>query len=308
MPYVPLPALPAEARLKAAERRWAWLEASRPDLGPAIAVQRELLKTVIDVLDTLERGRLSKLSLPPKYLAAKILRGVPALAAEPLPVPVPLLRPALVRFCDVLARGGAGDSAAHIRTQLTETRLDATSLLGASVRRDQSAIRTGAIHGGLAPDLLWLVAEMAASPFVHALQRTFLESAAPGSPLGDALNQWPLGFCPFCASWPALAEVVAGRRVLRCSFCSLAWEPSRYSCAHCRTNDERLVTLAPDENRPDRRLELCACCKSYLKAIDVQELAPFPLLAISDLETMDLDLAAADRGYGRPALKDFAQR
>ena len=32
----------------------------------------------------------------------------------------------------------------------------------------------GGAHRGLAPDLLWLVAELAVSPFVHALQRTLL--------------------------------------------------------------------------------------------------------------------------------------
>ena len=42
----------------------------------------------------------------------------------------------------------------------------------------------------------------------------------------------------------------------------------------------------------------------YLKTVDLPELSPFPLLAIADLETMDLDVAAMEHGYTRPALKD----
>jgi hypothetical protein len=38
----------------------------------------------------------------------------------------------------------------------------------------------------------------------------------------------------------------------------------------------------------------------------VPELSAFPLLAIADLETMDLDMAAMERGYARPPLKDLS--
>ena len=41
-------------------------------------------------------------------------------------------------------------------------------------------------------------------------------------------------------------------------------------------------------------------CGGYLKTIDLDELSPFPLLAISDIETMDLDMAAMEHGYQRP--------
>ena len=41
---------------------------------------------------------------------------------------------------------------------------------------------------------------------------------------------------------------------------------------------------------------------------DLDELSPFPLLAISDIETTDLDVAAMEHGYARPQLKSFAPR
>lgn len=308
MPYVALAQATRKARETVAATRWDALLSLRPELHPAVALQRDLLTCVADVAEVIEGGRLPRLSLPPRYLAAKLGRGVPALFGEPIPLPVPILKPALLGLCGALARGGAGEAAEHIRSHIDETRIDAGSLLAASLKRDQTAIRTGATHRGLAPDLLWLVAELAVSPFVYALQRSLFGAAPPGSALREALDAWSHGYCPFCGSWPALAEVAATHRVFRCSFCALAWEPNTYACGYCGEAGEKFVTAAPDEERKDRRVEVCSSCGAYLKTIDVAALSEFPLLAIGDLETMDLDMAAMERGYNRPALKDFTRR
>ena len=94
--------------------------------------------------------------------------------------------------------------------------------------------------------------------------------------------------------------------MLRCSFCSAAWELTTYACIYCDESGEPFVTAAPDEERKDRRVEVCSACGGYLKTVDLPELSPFPLLAIADLETMDLDVAAMEHGYARPPLKEFA--
>src|SRR5262245_49615925 len=309
MPYVALgPVATREARDLAAADRWAALLDLRPELQPAVALQHELLGLVTDLVEAIERGRLPRLSLPSRYIAAKLQRLVPALAGEPIPLPVPLLKPALLALCAALARGGAGEAAEHIRAHLNETRLDAGALLAASLKRDQTAIRTVAVHHGLAPDLVWLVAELAVSPFVYVLQRSLFDWESAHPELHAALNGWNHGYCPLCGSWPALAEVASNHRVLRCSFCALAWTPNEYACVYCHEHGEKFVTAAPDEDRKDRRLEVCGTCGAYLKTIDVPALTPFPLLAIADLETMDLDMAAMEKGYNRPPLKDFVKR
>jgi FdhE protein len=286
-----------------AEARWETVRAARPDLAPALELQKRLLALVADLSATLDAGRLPRLSLPPKYLAAKLGRGIPVLAGEPIPLPLPALTPALVRFTVALAEGGAGDTALHIRDALVAGSMDAGSLLGASLTRNQAAIRTGATHRGLAPDLVWLIAELAVSPYVHALQR-MLFADATDSALVAALAGWCRGYCPACGSWPALAEVVVhsggGHRTLRCSFCSSGWEMPSYACIYCDHGAGDFVTAAPDETRKDRRLEVCGRCGGYLKTIDVPELSPFPLVST------DLDMAAMEHGYRRPDLKDFA--
>jgi FdhE protein len=307
VPYVPVAHPPQAEVLASAERRWQALIEAKPDLQAAVNLQRGLLTVVIDLARTIEGGRLPRLSLPTKYLAAKLSRGVPVLAGEPIPLPAALLRPALVRICAELAAGGAGDVARHIGTAIESGTIDAGSLLTASLARDQEAIRTGATHLGLAPDLAWLVAELAVGPVAYALQRTLFAtgSADSAAPLAEALAAWNHGYCPACGSWPALAEVVNGHRLLRCAFCAATWERTIYACVYCDEQGEAFVTAAPDEQRTDRRTELCSSCGAYLKTIDTAEPSPFPLVAIADMETMDLDVAAMDHHYGRPPLKEF---
>lgn len=307
MPYVPVLGGKSSDLLETAERRWCGILEARPDLAPAVELQRRLLTLVADLGRTFENGRLPRLSLPPKYLAAKLTRGVPAFAGEPIPLPVPALTPTLLRLCDALGTGGAGDVASRIRDAIASGNIEPGSLLAASLARNQAAIRTGAAHRGLAPDLVWLVAELAVSPFVHALQRTLLGQTSDDA-LRRALEGWTHGYCPACGSWPALAEVVAGHRTLRCSFCSSAWELNAYACIYCGESGPKFVTAAPDEARKDRRVEVCTACGGYLKTIDIEQLSPFPLLSISDIETTDLDVAAMEHGYARPQLKDFSAR
>jgi FdhE protein len=306
MPLVHLAPADRAAREASAAARWAALRAIRPDLEPAIALQEELIGLVLNLSETLGESRPPRLSLPPKYLAAKLARGVPVLTAEPIPLPTAILKPTLLNLCRALARGGAGEAAAHIGFLVSEGRLEAGSLFAASLARDQHSIRNGANYRGLAPDLLWLVAELAVSPFVFALAHSLLDST--DATLAGALAAWNRGYCPACGSWPALAEVADSHRILRCSFCATAWEMKRYACVYCDEGGEPFATAAPDADRFDRRLELCNACGGYLKTVDVPALSPFPLLAIADMESMDLDLAAMERGFKRPTAKEFATK
>jgi FdhE protein len=316
MPYIFVPSVSREDLLPAANQRWEAVLTDRPELGAAVTLQRRLVELVIGLKETIEGGRLPRLSMPPKYVAAKLSRGVPALSGEPIPLPVQALTGVLISLCGELAAGGAGEVAEHIRSAIESHQLDAGSLLAASLSRDQGAIRTGAVHRGLAPDLVWLVAELAVGPFAHALQRAAFRDAShqaqtdtphPDNPVRLALHGWNHGYCPACGSWPAMAEVVGGHRTLCCSFCAAAWELTTYACVYCAEDGERFVTAAPDEERKDRRVEVCSNCSGYLKTVDVSEMSPFPLLSIADLETMDLDMAAMDHGYAKPPMKEFAR-
>lgn len=305
MSYVALGPATRDSRLAAAGDRWAALSRRHPDLEPPIALQRRFVEAMVDLLDTLERGNVPRLSLPPRYVAAKLGRGIPAFAGEPVPLPLQVLTPVLLGLCDTLSAGGAGEAADHVAAVLRDGSMDAGSLLSASFSRDQHAIRSGAVHRGLSPDLVWLAAELAVSPFAYVLQRAVVAPRAD-SALAAALDAWTFGYCPACGSWPALSEVLDGRSVLRCSFCSLAWTVAAGACAYCGETATEVSGASALGRTDGSRLQTCGECRGYLKHADVAVLSPFPLLAITDLETMELDVAAMERGFGRPALKEFA--
>jgi FdhE protein len=150
---------------------------------------------------------------------------------------------------------------------------------------------------GFSPDLVWLVGELGSCPLAYHLQAQLFADLSP--------NDWDRGYCPFCGSWPAFMESRHGSHTLRCSFCALAWELQTHRCIYCGNTGDDFVSAAPDMNRGQWRVELCARCGNYTKVIDVTEATPFPLLAIEDLASMDLDQAVMERDYRRPELFDL---
>ena len=295
----------SQTLLVQADVRWRQILSERPDLGDAIDLQRSLVAKLIAVGEELEQGDWTAVTIQPTEAAAKLAAGIPLLRQLAFSPPMPRLDTVLREFCLQLAQGGAGEAAAHIHQALQEGRIDAGSLLAASLSRNQRSIRTGAAHLGLAPDLLWLVAELSVGPLAHILQRAHLSSDAI---VQDAVAAWDRGFCPACGSWPALAETGTApeRHDLRCSFCGATWGLSGHRCAYCGDAGPSFTTIASDDRRPARRLELCRGCERYLKAVETEHPIPFALLPVEDLGSSDLDVAALERGYTRPSLPEIA--
>jgi hypothetical protein len=281
--------------------KWAEIQARFPDLAPAATVQKAMLRLLIDARATLEGSATALPDVAPAAILAKWQRGLPALRSETIFIP-DSLKDLLPALCDVLAAGGAGDSASHIRDALAGHEIDAGSLLRVSLARNRKAIRTSSLHHGFSPDLVWLIGELASSPLANYCQHYLL--APPG--VHDALPTWNRGYCPCCGSWPALIEVIAGQSyVLRCSYCAGTWELAARRCVYCGNGDERFVVAISETDSTGPRLELCGACGGYTKLVDAASATPFPLIAIEDLATMELDEQAMTRGYRRPDLFDL---
>jgi FdhE protein len=116
-------------------------------------------------------------------------------------------------------------------------------------------------------------------------------------------RSWPHGYCPICASWPILAERrgLDRTRRLRCGRCGGDWPVEWLCCIYCGERDhQRLGSLVPEDREETLIVETCASCRGYLKSVaTLQQIPPFALL-LQDLETVELDLVALDRGYSRP--------
>jgi FdhE protein len=308
MPYVVLPAIDAAARRAVAERRWQGLAAAKPEAAASIGLQQRMLAVVLRVTETLE-SRPPRPLLPPRYLTTKLSAGIPALVREPLPMPLDLLEPALVELSAALADGSTMDAARRLNEALQAGTIDKAALLMLALHREQAAIKSAAARLSLGHDVVWLIADLAASPYAHVLLRGLFDRSTPGSPLGEALDRWTHGYCPLCGSWPALAETnTCGGRHLRCAFCAAAWTRPAGTCTYCDTGAslEAVATSGTDGTRGT--LELCASCRGYLKIVEGGAPLPFPLLPLAEFASMEMDIAAMQRGFGRPGTKIFGRR
>lgn len=289
-----------EALVRRAETRWADIAAAQPDLIPAIAVQRPMVVRSVRLVDRL-RLEPPALRITPQRIADKLEAGVPILRGETAALPVALLAPLVLEACDDFAAGGAGDVAHRVRRCIDGGRIDMASLLAASFDRNQHAIRAKALHEGIAPDVLWLAAELATGPAAHVAVRTLPGEETGGGVDGAARDRWPHGYCPACGSWPAFAETCGGAARLRCSFCGFDWPAPADRCTYCRADDPRPTRVSA----PPGAAALCTGCGGYLKWLEPPTPTPFALLPVEDLATAAADALAARRGFGRPPLPDL---
>jgi FdhE protein len=280
---------------------WAEITSLSPYLSPAVRLQQHLVRLTIDAATELQETAL--LPLASASILEKWRKGLPALRNEIVPIPCSL-KEILGPICTALAEAGAGESAQHIGDAIAAKAIDADSLLGVSLARNQKAIRTSALHMGFSPDLVWLIGELGSAPLAHHLQHHVLGSD-PRTGTGARPHDWDRGYCPFCGSWPAFIEAHGANHLLRCSYCALGWSLTSRRCAYCGNAGDDFLEAAPDIDQKQQRLEMCGRCSGYTKVIAVEDPTPFPLLAIADLATMSLDQGAMDRGYRRPELFDL---
>ncbi len=113
----------------------------------------------------------------------------------------------------------------------------------------------------------------------------------------------PTGTCPVCGSLPHILELreKEGVRFAACSVCRHEYRIRRLACPVCDTTDADKMKYFTAKGEPGFRVETCDACKTYVKTIDFRELDRVSFPALNDLESLALDLLAADQGYARPA-------
>jgi FdhE protein len=205
-----------------------------------------------------------------------------------------LLRHLLSRAASADVAGGATLSGYR------PSKADAIALLTAAVRQDPGEIGALAAAAGVDSGALSSLAHLVALPLLRSCGR-LLEH--------EVLQNWPHGYCPICASWPILVERrgLDRTRRLRCGRCGSEWEIQWLCCVYCGNREhERLGSMIPEEPGEKLKVETCVSCRGYLKSIATLQAIPDFELLLQDLETIELDLVALDRGYHRPAAPGFA--
>ncbi len=220
--------------------------------------------------------------------------AAPLLDGQTVRLDVGALAELLARLLKAAGRQAPVDAAAYSLKRYRPDRDTTRRLIEAAICHDDATIAAAAETFGLDPAALATVVHLAALPPVASCA-TKLPRRIP--------EYWSCGYCPVCGSWPLVAELrgVERERVLRCGRCGTAWRAPWLRCTYCsEAHHDHLGALATAEGLESRKAETCATCRRYLKS--VAALTPLHLmdLWLADLETVELDLAAHERGYSRP--------
>ncbi len=169
------------------------------------------------------------------------------------------------------------------------------ALLQGAIRMDGAAIGQVADGAGADTDALAAVAHVAAMPVLAACRRRLAD---------EIPEHWSAGSCPVCGAWPTLAEMrgLTRERRLRCGRCGGDWMRSVLHCPFCDERDHHALSSLLLEGREQTcRVDVCSTCHGYIKTFMTLGAVPHPDLWMRDVETVELDLAAIERGFARPA-------
>jgi FdhE protein len=224
---------------------------------------------------------------------ASAVEGIPMLAAAALtlaPQPVARLLEELRRTAAASAMtGNDAWSAARFSER------EAVAVFRAGLFADRERLYAQAQAARIDAGAFASIGALLPVPFLHACRLRWSAAFAPG---------WRAGYCPCCGAWPAFAEIcgIERTRYLRCGRCAMSWEAHCLHCSYCgETDHEALGTLVSEQEERRRAIEVCSRCKGYLKAFHTLAPSPAAELMLVDLESVELDVAAASRGYVRPA-------
>jgi FdhE protein len=193
---------------------------------------------------------------------------------------------------DTAAEAGTGTAPARSpRLQTAE----ALAVLEAALGQDAARLAVLSRQHGWSPEAFHAVAALAVLPLLQAAGRRWAHHLPAG---------WRAGCCPLCGAWPTLAEArgIERSRRLRCARCGSDWAAEPLRCVYCDNRDHaRLGRLVEEEGGERRQVETCAACRGYLKTLTTLQAGPACDVILDDLSSVELDVAALDQGFARPA-------
>lgn len=179
---------------------------------------------------------------------------------------------------------------------------EALAVFLAAVNGDAAALAQQASRASATPEGWRVLAQLLPMPYLHACARRW--TASPRT-------TWSQGFCPVCGAWPAFAEVrgIERTRHLRCGRCGAGWPMPVLACTYCATTDhDALRTLVVDDKTARWAVDVCQICTGYLKSVTTLQPTPSTEILVTDLASVEFDLAAFERGFLRPQAHGVALR
>jgi FdhE protein len=240
-----------------------------------------------------------------------VRQGVPLLHDQPIQVDLHYAADLFSRLVNVLQQREDAELAPHLDgvvAAATGGALDPQRLFVEAFVQHQDHLTELALQSGVDAELLTAIAAQSVGPLLRAYGGRLLpmlERLADGA--GDSAS-WQSGYCPICGGWPLLAELrgVELAQYLRCAGCGSAWRWHRIRCAYCGNEDYRTLQTLTIDGEQRFRIQVCDNCHGYLKVANAFDPSPAELLALDDVASLHLDVAAIERGYHRPLGTGFA--
>jgi ribosomal protein L37E len=182
-------------------------------------------------------------------------------------------------------------AALKIRTAFESGSLDLAQVLEAASTADLPGLTATARGLQLDPDLLWTLAQNCLKPALQSLRRQI-------HPAPEEIS-WPHGYCFVCGATASLGELQDNVQAkhLRCTQCGADWSFPVLQCTQCGNEEPTTRPHFYLEGQSDRRVEACDVCGSYHKVITAFTPTQPELLVVEDLNTLQLDFVAREKGY-----------
>lgn len=265
------------------------LARSDPAVAPLVRLQARALEAAAD--------RAWDAAVP-AFSAERLAEGLPLLHDAVLTVDGDRATALLIALAGLVEQDDPG--LAGSGKSLTDGALDPLALVAASIAQDDAHLDELGGASSVHPGLLGTLGGLLALPLLQACGRK-------AAPLVERAR-WGEGSCPVCAAWAALAELrgLEKRRWLRCARCGAGWEVAQDGCTFCGEADwRRLGYLAAEGDTESRRAVTCQSCRGYLKTLaSLTPLGPADV-AVADVLSLELDMAALEREFSRPQLPAF---
>ena len=260
------------------------------DLGREFPEWRPWLTLVEEVLrETRDSKWEAFVPEPPASQESK----VPLLAGAKLVLEITAVGGWFERLIQTAHRSGAPKMSTLNGIQ--QKRLNTVDLFKFSLCQNGKRLQETAIDLGVDADALQAVTLLAPIPFLQACNRRWAPSIS---------ESWMEGYCPVCGAWPAFAEIrgIERSRYLRCGRCGGGWQAQCLSCSYCgMTDHEELIALVPEKSGSPAVIDACKRCLGYVKTFTTLQGSPPAKVMVDDLASVDLDIAALEQGYRRPA-------
>jgi len=259
------------------------LRRERPEWEPWLLVVDEILRET--------GGPAWEASVPAAAQAQPT--AVPLLAGTTLTLDAGLVRRLFERLIRTASRAGT-PKMSSLKAAL-HADLEWVPLFAASLSQDSGRINEIAAVAGADAEALHAVITLLPVPFLHACNHRWASSISAS---------WVEGYCPVCGSWPAFAEVrgIERNRYFRCGRCGGEWHARALYCPFCDMNDhDELVALVPEKSGSNAVIEGCQRCLGYVKTFTRLQGCPPAAVMLEDLSSVDLDVAAIEHGFARPA-------